>query len=48
MLPDIDKLKEVAVQPCLLTGILEQWLVSPRSTGSDNYPIEVVLVDALL
>ena len=48
MLPDVDKLKEVAVQPRLLTGILEQRLVSPGTTGGDNYAIETVLVDALL
>jgi hypothetical protein len=48
VLSDVDEFKEVAIQPRLLAGVLEQPLVSPGGAGGDDHPVEMVLADTLL
>jgi hypothetical protein len=48
MLPKIDLIVQIGVQPCLLKALPENRFVCPRSARSNDDAVQIVLMDGFL
>jgi hypothetical protein len=48
LIADVGHFEEITVEPCLADCVLEQRLMGSRGAGSDDHPIQPMLVDDLL
>jgi hypothetical protein len=48
LIADIGHFEEIAVEPCLANGVLEEGLMRPWGAGSDEHPVQSMLFDDLL